>query len=269
MSDSKTGSAATRLGLMGRDPRVGRRWFTRLRPVPQPTLRVIAFPHIGAGASVYNGWLERLPPDIELCAVQFPGRENRLDEAFVDDMQSTLDAVECALVSQLLDQPFVFFGHCSGSIVAFEVARRLRASERAQPSMLIVSSIEAPAVRNVSNPLHLLPSDELLSIVAEFGGMSRHVLDDPELVALFEPVVRADYRLIERIEYVSQPALDVPIAVIGGRADRYVDFDSMAEWRHETTGRFCMHMLPTGHFVLDDAVDVVAGLLRDLLKART
>ncbi|CAM5489873.1 hypothetical protein SGRIM128S_08722 [Streptomyces griseomycini] len=42
--------------------------------------RLICFPHAGAGAGAYAEWAGLVPPDIELAAVQLPGRQNRIAE---------------------------------------------------------------------------------------------------------------------------------------------------------------------------------------------
>ena len=250
------------LRLASRDRLTHRRWFSRPCRVADPRLRLVCFPHIAGGAALYHAWAERLPPDVELCAVRLPGRENRLDEPFIDELAVLLDGLESAL-DPLLDRPYALFGHCSGSFMAFHLARRMRAVGKRAPSLLIASSIEAPAVRVVTDPMHLLPRAELLERFADYGGISRKVLDDPGLTDLFEPVIRADYRLVERIHYRSEPPLGIPLTVLGGLHDPFVEYGALAAWRSETTERFSLHLLRTGHFVLEEAVGLVAELLDD------
>ncbi len=55
-------------------------WIFASRPNPQARLRLFCFPHAGGGASFFRPWIGMLPPDIEVCPVQLPGRENRLKE---------------------------------------------------------------------------------------------------------------------------------------------------------------------------------------------
>jgi len=259
------GSATRRLpGLPGV---VNRKWVVKPRPVTSPDVRVICFPHAGAGAAVFMGWVDQLPPTAELCAIRFPGRENRLDEPLIDDLPSLVDRLG-AVLSPLLDRPFVLFGHCSGSLVAFELARWLRAHKRPQPDLLVVSSIEAPALHPVAAPLHQLPRDELIHQVAEFGGLPPQVLEDPEMRDMVEPALRSDTRMAESADYVEEPPLEVPITVIGGLRDHLVSLESMAAWRWETSCRFSLHMLPVGHFVLDPAVALMRHELRDLEEKR-
>lgn len=239
---------------------VNRKWVVRPRPVATPEVRVICFPHIGAGASVFTGWADRLPASVELCAVRFPARENRLDEPPIEDMPELLDTL-CSVLAPLMRDRFVLFGHCSGSVVAFELARRLRETGGPRPELLAVSGIEAPSVRSVASPFHLLPRDELFAKVAEFGGVAPEVLGDPDLMEMFEPVLRADYRLIERTGYVPGPPLDVPIVVVGGLHDLNVSYEAIAAWRWETSRSFSLYMYPTSHFVLDESSYLLADLL--------
>ncbi|MFE4613660.1 thioesterase II family protein [Streptomyces niveus] len=251
------------LRLAGGNRHTHRKWLARPQKVADPALRLICFPHIAGGASLYNAWADQLPENVELCAVRLPGRENRLEEPPIEDMPTLLDSLEAAL-APLLDRPYALFGHCSGSVMAFELARRLRASGKRPPALLIASSIEAPAVRVIPEPMHLLPREELFTRFADYGGIAPEVLGDPEMMEMFEPVIRSDYRLIELTAYRSEPPLGIPLTVIGGTLDRFVSYESLAAWRSETTERFSLHLLNTGHFVVESAAGLVADLLRDL-----
>ena len=241
------------------------RWISRQRPVEDPVLRVICFPHVGAGAAAFNPWLDLLPPGAELCAIRPPGRENRNREPLIDDWRELFDSLEPE-VAPLLDRPFLVLGHCSGSVLAYEFARRLRAAGGPAPAMVVLSSAPAPSARIIDDPLHLLPPRELISRVVAYGGMTEAVLGDPALMEIFEPILRADYGVVERLEYSPGPPLDTPITVIGGRHDTFVDFQSLAAWREETTREFSLHLIDAGHYILADAGPLVADLARRLVK---
>ncbi|WP_422769361.1 thioesterase II family protein [Plantactinospora sp. WMMC1484] len=239
------------------------RWFARPRPVPEPRLRLFCVPHVGGGGAAFNSWPAHLPHDVELCAIRFPGRENRLHEQPVEDLDTLLDQLLPA-IAPWLDRPFALLGHCSGSVIAFALARRLRALGGPRPVLLVVSSTAAPSNRVIGSPLHEAPRDELLAQVVAFGGMAPQILGDPDLMALYETVIRADYRVVERVTYARQPPLDIPITVIGGRDDTFVGCAEMAGWYAETTRAFTLHLIEGGHFILPDAGPVVGGLVRGM-----
>jgi medium-chain acyl-[acyl-carrier-protein] hydrolase len=242
-----------------------RGWLARPRRSENPRLRMLCFPHVGAGGAAFNSWLDDLPADIDLCAIRLPGRENRLREPLVDDWRELVEGLEPLLAAQL-DLPYVLAGHCSGTVLAYELARRLVASGNPAPAMLVLSSTPGPTVRRIDEPLHLLPRGELLTRVIEFGGMAREILDDPELMVMFERILRADYRVIERLEYSPGAPLDVPITVIGGRHDEFVSCQAMAAWAAETTTEFSLHLLDAGHYILTEAGALVAAIMRHLVR---
>src|SRR5215471_17591276 len=97
-------------------------WISRPKLSPKVHFRLFCFPHAGGGASTFYPWIHTLPPEIEVCPVQFPGRENRFKEKPFSSLPSLIIALERALCLYL-DVPFAFFGHSLGSLVSFELAR--------------------------------------------------------------------------------------------------------------------------------------------------
>ncbi|MGW0838148.1 thioesterase II family protein [Streptomyces prunicolor] len=244
------------------DPRMllsAKRWIARPQRMANPEVRVFCFPHAGAGAAAFAPWARRLLPGAELCAVRYPGRENRIDEAPFQDLQLLVDALEQA-VTPLADRPFLFVGHCSGSIVALELARRLGERQGRLPAALFVSSIAGP-VRRSSESIHLLPREAFFERVAHYGGIDESVLGDPEIMDLFEPTLRADFRVVEEGGSGHTARLDAPITAVGGRHDPFVTFEDLAAWRGETSAAFSLHHVEAGHFVLDEVMERMVDAL--------
>ncbi|MFF0171323.1 thioesterase II family protein [Streptomyces prasinus] len=244
------------------DPRMllsAKRWIARPQRMANPELRVFCFPHAGGGAAAFAPWARRLLPGAELCAVRYPGRENRIDEPPFEDLQPLVDALEQA-VTPLADRPFVFVGHCSGSIVALELARRIGERQGRLPAALFVSSIAGP-VRRSSESIHLLPREAFFERVAQYGGIDESVLGDPEVMDIFEPTLRADFRVAEEGMSGQTGPLDVPITAVGGLHDPFVTFEDLAAWRGETSAAFSLHRVEAGHFVLDQVMKQVVDAL--------
>ncbi|MFC8827466.1 thioesterase II family protein [Streptomyces sp. NPDC057137] len=261
---SSVGRAASDAASVGSS--TVRRWFARPRAIPDPSLRLVCFPHVGAGGAAFNAWADLLPAGVELCTVRFPGRENRLREPLLDEPRQAVDATLAAMLP-LLDRPFVLLGHCSGSVLAYECARRLQRSGGPKPALVVVSSAEGPSVRRVTDPLHKLPREELLARVVGYGGMAPQVLADPDLMTMLERVMRADYRVVERLRYSPGPPLTTPLAVLGGRQDRFVSEQALRAWAAETTAGFSVHMLDAPHYLLQHAGALVGELLAELIDA--
>lgn len=86
-------------------------------------------PHAGGSASFFRSWSERLPPDIDLLALQYPGREDRFNEAPATRLEDLSDGAALAL-RDFADAPLALFGHSLGAALAYETALRLEASAR-------------------------------------------------------------------------------------------------------------------------------------------
>ena len=65
-----------------------------------------------------------LSPEIDVYAVQYPGRQDRHSEPFVESIAELADQVVAEL-QPVLDAPVALFGHSMGAVLAFEVAHRL------------------------------------------------------------------------------------------------------------------------------------------------
>ncbi|MET8388555.1 alpha/beta fold hydrolase [Streptosporangium canum] len=237
------------------------RWLRCQRADPAPRLRLVCFPHAGSAAGFFRTWAGRLPYGVELYAVQYPGRQDRIEEEFAADMDGLAGPVAAAL-EDLPGVPIALFGHSMGAAVAHEVARRLEERERVPLAGLVVSGRPAPD-RLRPAEVHLGGDEALLTDLRRLGGTSEEVLADPALRALVLPALRADYRLIETYEPRPRPPVRTPICVCLGDADPEVDLDEAAAWADHTAGGFGLRAFPGDHFYLVAHED---ELIREVLR---
>jgi medium-chain acyl-[acyl-carrier-protein] hydrolase len=242
-------------------------WLIRRKPSPSPRVRLFCFPYAGAGSFPYFKWPELLPPDIDVCAIQPPGRENRLREPSVSELPVLLDKLVEAL-SPFLEGEFAFFGHSLGALVAFELTRELRRRGLPLPRVLFASGSEAAVSRNKLPPLSGLGQDDFIrELSARYGGVPRQVLEQPELLELVIPILRADLKMSEAYVYREEPPLPVRICAFGGTEDPHVSEASLDVWRKETSSGFSMQMFPGGHFFINEVTAQVLQAIRNELAA--
>jgi surfactin synthase thioesterase subunit len=222
-------------------------WVRCFRPNPKASLRVFCFPYAGGGGSAFITWPDRLPREVELCAVQLPGREARVAEPLVTEMPSLVASLSEALEPRM-DVPFAFFGHSMGGLICFELARRLRREHRRGPVHLLISGRAAPQMRERHPRVHTMPDARLLAELRKLGGTPETVLKNPELMELLLPIFRADFALCENYFYTNDPPLDCPISVFGGVNDPKICRAEFAGWRAQTRGHFRLEMCAGNHF---------------------
>jgi pyochelin biosynthetic protein PchC len=232
------------------------------RPLPRPTARtsLVCFPHAGGAAAFYTPWARLLPPDVELVAVQYPGRQDRVGEPPAGTMDELAGAVAEALRADRAGRELVLFGHSMGASVAWETALRLEGSGRG-PRHVVVSGRPGPG-RQRPGTVHLRDDDGLAAELRRLGGTHGDLLDDPEVRALLLPAVRADYRLIETYRPDTAARLRCPLTAVTGDRDEEATEAEVAVWRTATDGPFTGFVLPGGHFYLvAQAERVVAAVL--------
>jgi medium-chain acyl-[acyl-carrier-protein] hydrolase len=114
--------------------------------------------------------------------------------------------------------------------------------------------------------MHIESDAMFIERLRQFNGTAEAILNNTELMRLFLPTLRADFRLNEAYAYVAEPPLDCPIAVFGGADDRIVPFGQMAGWRQQTAGRYTQRSLPGGHFFVQTAQQHLCRLIADELE---
>ncbi len=241
--------------------------------------RLFCFPYGGGGASIYRDWQKDLPDSVEVCPIQLPGREHRMDEKPMDNLNTIVDALIESLQPEL-NLPFAFFGHSFGSLIGFELARQLRKRHLPQPRHLFVSAFPDPRTPtksldkiiqqlqaidinlfDMSNPASVMRlSDEKLTKlsaifnengIADYGN---HLMNK-DIVKVLLPIFSGDMSIVKNYQYRDAEPLDLPITVFGGKRDTWVSHQDHLSWAERTRVKCEIHEFDSGHlFIKEDYI---------------
>ncbi|MDX2939098.1 thioesterase II family protein [Streptomyces ipomoeae] len=232
----------------------------------RPRLRLLCFPHAGAGASAYQSWAPGLPDRVEVLPVRLPGREARADERpYTEVAELTSDLA--GDLEPLWREPYVLFGHSMGALLAFELARELRRRGLPGPRRLIVSGRMAPQLHpDPRQRWRGLGDVELLDEIGRLGGMPDPLLlMGPAMLSVFLRPLRADIELHESYTYRHEPPLETPLTVLGGDRDPRADREELFAWRTQSSAGTDVHVMDGGHFFVTERRLAVLGLVRTAL----
>jgi surfactin synthase thioesterase subunit len=225
--------------------------------------RIFSFPHAAGSAAYYRPLRRIMPPEIDLCPVELPGRAARLDERPLTSMSAVMERLRVVL-RPLMTIPFGFFGHSVGAWTAYEAARQLRSVDGRNAVHLFVSGRGSPSAPADQPPQRPRSDHELLAVLNRFGGTPQAIMQRPELIAALLPALRADLALAERYAVDLGHRLTCPITAFGG-ADDNSGSGSLHSWRDFTRGEFRTCIFPGGHFYFSPAAEALAReIIHDL-----
>jgi medium-chain acyl-[acyl-carrier-protein] hydrolase len=241
------------------------KWLQYWQRRPKARIRLFCLPYAGGGASIYRTWPEHLPPEIEVCPLQLPGREARIAEAPYSDLPTLIENLTTAL-SPFLDMPYAFFGHSMGALIAFELTRHLRKIGHSPlPTQLFVSGRGAPQLPESHPPTSHLPVPEFIEELRRLKGTPEAVLQNAELLHLLLPLLRADFSVCETYLYTQEPALACPITAFGGIYDTDVTRSMVTAWKEQTSSTFKVCFFNGDHFFLyKEQASLLTALLQDI-----
>lgn len=230
------------------------------KPNPQSRARLFCFPYAGGTAMIFRSWPRYLPAEIEVCAVQYPGRGSRIAEGLNEDVEQMVNSSYDKL-QPFMNKPFAFFGHSMGALVSYEFARRLQREQRPGPFGLFVSGCTAPHIRQIDEVTYNLPEPEFIAELRKLQGTPPEVLDNKELMQLMLPIIRADFKVSQTYEYVPGPPLECPIRAFGGLKDEQVAREKVEGWGEHTSASFRAQMLPGDHFFLNTSQPLLTRII--------
>jgi medium-chain acyl-[acyl-carrier-protein] hydrolase len=232
-------------------------WLPFHQPRPHARVRVFCLPYAGGGASVFRGWNEALQKDVELVALQPPGRERRILEPPFKKLPALLDALEPVL-APLLDKPFVLFGYSMGTRIALALAQRWQARGAPLPVGMVLAASNAPHLTRESR--EVLDEAAFIEMLRRYEGTPAEVFAHKELLDMVVPMLRADFAIADTV----LPALPVscPFSIYGGLEDNHALPETLEGWRPLTTGDFQMKTFPGKHFFLRTARESLLATLR-------
>jgi surfactin synthase thioesterase subunit len=213
------------------------------------TIDLFCFPFAGGNRYSYLKMKPFLPENIRLIPLEYPGRGGRVSEKFIREPDLLAEDLLQQVTGQL-ENPFGFFGHSMGALMAYLVAQKMRKGNL-YPEYLFVSGAIAPCLRKGDSRRHMLPRTEFILEIKKLGGSPDEVLFNEELMDFFEPILRADLMTLETYHYLSSPPLDIPIYLAVG-ADEPISAEQASAWKTETTQQFELKIFSGSHFFIFD-----------------
>jgi len=231
---------------------------------PQAKLRLFCLPFAGGGSTAFRTWPNNLPNTVEVCAVEIPGRGQRLSEPLIRKIDPLVKQIAEGIIPYL-DRPFALFGHSMGSLLGFELSHFLLSDCNLKPVHLFMSGRGAPFMPDREKPIHKLSEKDFVQKIRNYNGTPKEVLEHEELMEIMIPILRADFEVCETYIFKEKQPLDCPLTVFGGLQDSGANKEELKAWEKLTTGPFALRMFPGDHFyLLESQVTLIKTIAHDI-----
>lgn len=230
-------------------------------------VKLFCFPYAGGAAASYNQWKQYLDPYIEFRAIELAARGRRMREPNYKSIDNAVDDVFNIIKNELTQEPYVLCGHSMGTMIAFELAYKIKEQGLPGPIHIIFSGRCAPHIpRDNKRTLHHLPDDEFKKEMLEMGGTPKEFFEHPELMEVFLPLLRGDFTLTETYVHPPKDApLDVDFTVLSGKQDEDTT-EEVEAWRIHTTGNCDIHYFEGDHFFIHDETEKVLDVINNAVR---
>jgi acyl transferase domain-containing protein/surfactin synthase thioesterase subunit len=227
-----------------------RKWIVSLAtPKAKPRARILCFPGGGCGPILFRRVARELSnDDVEVLAVQLPGREARLMEG----PATSLDEIRHGIMAELVvdEVPLVLVGHSMGASLAYDFA---------------VNMLPAANVSRFISMCAPIP-ERLVSLLASATAEHREFIvgpivrqyDSEEIVA---KLLAIDMALCELLAGLPVTQLAIPATIFSGEHD-VLSHEQVLAWEAWFSEPPKFGTLPCAHSPPTEVPELVAGILR-------
>jgi medium-chain acyl-[acyl-carrier-protein] hydrolase len=227
-----------------------------------PKIVLFCLPYAGGSAAIFSSWQKYLDPRIVFKPLELAGRGKRIQDKLYENTDEAVADIFRLIAKEVGDLPFALFGHSLGCYIAYLLTHYLREKKERMPLHIFLSGRIAPHVKRKNEKKYHLMSDEEFKLeVVRLGGTPAEFFDHPELMELFLPLLKNDFRLAEE-ECFSQQFLPLNqnISVLLGTADELTS-DQADGWSLHTTKVCKVNHFEGGHFFINEHPQQIVELI--------
>lgn len=238
------------------------KYFKILNKPKNKKLRLFCFPYAGGAAAIYNTFVDNIGDDIELVAIQLPGRAELMFDELIKDMDKLINILYKHM-SLSINEPYAFFGYSMGGAIAYALTKKIEESSSNNPKFTIISATKPPFMYNeYSN--HTLSDEGLTDILRKHSASPKEVLDSKDMMELLLPGIRADYQLIETYKIQRSPNISTQVILFNSEED--LEKEVMLTWKDYLKIEPKYIEFEGGHFFIHSQLNMLIQEIKNLIN---
>lgn len=228
-------------------------------------IKLFCLPYAGGSATIYEKWRKYLDPDIELIGIEYAGRGKRFSEPLSDNFEKTIDDIFSIIENQINGTNYSILGHSMGALAGYELIHKIKQKKLPLPMHMFFSGKSAPHFPQRDKVIHNLNNYEFKEELLKLDGTPKEVLENDELMEIFLPILRSDFKTIEEYRYFEkEDIVDCNFTILYGKDDQ-IPINKIAEWQKHTKGKCNFIKFSGGHFFINDHTEDIVNIINSTL----
>ena len=221
---------------------------------------LLSFPFAGGAKHSFRFIKENISEGIEHMPFEYPGHGVRIKETPANSYDEIIDDV-LPKVKHLLYKPYAIYGHSMGATVSYLLCQKIRLLGLPLPLRIFISGTDAPSVPPKKIRHHLSKS-EFIEEIRRLGGLPDDIINSPELLDYFEPLLRADFRITEIYNYEKVAPLNIPITIMFGEDEDMEEADIL-KWQEESVYPIKVKKFKGNHFFIYENAKEISDIINN------
>ncbi|MBS4536684.1 thioesterase [Clostridium sp. D2Q-14] len=226
---------------------------------------LFCLPYAGGSEAIYYKWKKYLDSSIELYPIELKGRGKRFDKGFYENLEEAVDDIFNNIKDKIDNTDYAIYGHSMGSLLAYELYYKIKKMGYLKPKHIFFSGYKAPSIIRTKENIYDLPDYDFIKKVMELGGTPEEVFNNKELLEVFLPVIRNDFKILENYNYKErEDKIECDVSILYGNQEA-INLEDVLLWKNHVSSGFKIYNLEGNHFFINKNVKNISNIINSTL----
>lgn len=200
---------------------------------------------------IYNRLKKYLDDSVNLIPLELAGRGMRSKENFYESIDEAVEDIYNTIEDKIDGTKFAFLGHSMGTLIEYELIYKIYEQKHQLPVHAFFSGRYIPQAKKSKEDLYKLSDKDFIDEIYKIGGTPKEFFENEELVKMFIPILKSDYKIVETYEHKDKKEkFSFDITIFNGREDKDVTINDSYEWKNLTKSNCDVYIFDGGHFFI-------------------
>ncbi|MCB2354681.1 thioesterase II family protein [Clostridium estertheticum] len=226
---------------------------------------LFCLPYAGGSKAIYYNWKNYLHPSIQLVPIELKGRGNRFSEVFYENIEEAVDDILGYIKEKIVSDDYAIYGHSMGSLLAYELYYKISESNLRKPKHIFFSGYEAPSMIKKIENTYTLPDYDFMKKVMELGGTTEALINNQEILQIFLPIIRSDFKIVENYNYKKrEEKIKCGVSILNGKQDS-ISLEEIVAWKNHVCRGIKVYNFEGNHFFMNNNVENITSIINATL----